>query len=122
MRTYARKYAIYTPVLQPQDKLLAVVCESWGGLHEGVRDRLRAWAKYVDRQAPGGDRVDCDCLSPQIIEIWRMRLSVALLLGRVGLVFSALDKLAGVPARTSTLAHRISHPFSRVQELGRLGG
>jgi hypothetical protein len=119
-KTYARKYAIYTPVLQGNDRLLAVVCESWGGLHEGVRDRLREWAKRLDNAAPATDRVDRESLSPQISEIWRGRLSCALLLGRVNLVFSALDKLAGVPARSSTLAYRISHPYVRAQELGRL--
>jgi hypothetical protein len=119
-KTYARKYQIYTPVLQGNDRLLAVVCESWGGLHEGVRDRLRKWAARLDNAAPESDRVDRESLSPQISEIWRGRLSCALLLGRVNLVFSAFDKLAGVPARSGTLAYRISHPFTRAEELGRL--
>jgi hypothetical protein len=120
-KTYARKYAIYTPVLKPHDVLLPVVCESWGGLHPGTEERLLKWAKYLDRQAPSGDRdIPSDTLNPQIMGIWRMRLSCALLLGRVGLVFSALDKLAGVPARSSTLASRITCPLFRVQEFGRL--
>jgi hypothetical protein len=117
--TWKRKEKIYTPVLKQNHILLPVVCESWGGLHTGVLKILRAWARYLDLQAPATDReVESDCLSPQIIAIWRMRLSCALLLGRVGLVFSALDKLAGVPARTSTLGHKISHPLYRIQELG----
>jgi hypothetical protein len=120
-KTYARKYAIYTPVLKPHDVLLPVVCESWGGLHPTTEERLKAWAKYIDRQVPTTYRdIPSDTLNPQIMGIWRMRLSCALLLGRVGLVFSALDKLAGVPARSSTLAYRIAHPLYRAQEFGRL--
>jgi hypothetical protein len=120
-KTWARKYAIYTPVLKQNDVLLPVVCESWGGLHPGTEVRLKAWAKYLDRQAPSEDRdFESDTLNPQIMAIWRMRLSCALLLGRVGLVFSALDKLAGVPARSSSFAYRISHPLFRAREFGRL--
>jgi hypothetical protein len=119
-RTYARKFAIYTPLLQPHDVLLAVVCESWGGLHPGVRERLSKWSRFLERDSSVGDRIDGDSLSPQILQIWRMRLSCALLLGRVNLVFSALDKLQGVPARSSSHAYRISHPFVRAQEFGRL--
>ena len=118
--TYARKYAIYTPVLKPNDRLLAVVCESWGGLHPGMKDQLQKWAKFVDEKAEKEDKLESDCLGKQVMAIWRMRLSVALLLGRVKLVFSALDKLQGVPARSNTFAYRISHPFIRAREFGRL--
>jgi hypothetical protein len=118
--TYAKKYSIYTPVLRAQDQLLAVVCESWGGLHPGMEKKLRLWAKFVNSKSESADQIDTDCLSPQIMAIWRMRLSCALLLGRVGLVFSALDKLHGVPARSTTLAYRISHPLVRAREFGRL--
>ena len=53
--------------------------------------------------------------------VWRMRLSVALLHGRVNLVHAAVAKLHGVPARTNTAAHRISHPLGFVRALGRFG-
>jgi hypothetical protein len=122
-RTYARKFQQYSPVLKPHDVLLPVVCESWGGLHTGVTERLQAWARHLSGWADPSDLIDCrESLSPQILSIWRMRLSCALLLGRVGLVSSALDKLMGVPARSSTLAYRISHPYVRAQEFGRLRG
>lgn len=90
--------------------------------HPTTEERLKAWAKYIDRQVPTTYRdIPGDTLNPQIMGIWRMRLSCALLLGpRVGLVFSALDKLAGVSARSSTLAYRIAHPLYRAQEFGRL--
>ena len=107
-------------MLKQNDVLLAVVCESWGGLHPGMFDRLKAWARFVNQKAPSDDKIESDCLSSDIMAIWRMRLSCALLLGRVGLIFSAIDKLSGDPARSSTLAYRISHPLVRVQELGRL--
>lgn len=84
-----RKKKTYTPVLKPLDKLLAVVCETWGGLHPEMRELLRDRARYVFWCGPAAasDRDGAeprDCLSPQIIAIWRMRLSSALLLGRVG--------------------------------------
>ena len=53
--------------------------------------------------------------------VWRMRLSVALLHGRVNLVHAAVAKLHGAPARTNTAAHRISHPLGFVRALGRFG-
>ena len=40
---------------------------------------------------------------------WRMRLSVGLLLGRVGLVQSSMRKLRGNVARSTTVAYRIAH-------------
>ena len=119
-RTYARKFATYAPVLKPQDKLMAVVCESWGGLHTGMRKQLRRWAFFVSQQADREDQLETDCLSPQVIAIWKMRLSCALLLGRVNLVFQALDKLQGVPARTKLLAYRITHVHHRAREFGQL--
>ena len=122
-RTYAKKYSIYTALLQPHDVLLAVVCESWGGLHPGVLERLKKWAFFLGGHASRHDLlVAGDSHSSELLEIWRARLSCALLLGRVGLVSSALDRLAGVPARSSTFASHISSPFFRAQEFGRLRG
>ena len=48
-RTHARKYQVYTPVLKQHDVLLAVVCESWGGVHGSVLERLRKWAGLAAR-------------------------------------------------------------------------
>jgi hypothetical protein len=128
-RTHARKYQVYTPVLKQHDVLLAVVCESWGGVHGSVLERLRKWAglaaRFSDSSSGAGGKHLSDSdesLSSHVLSIWRMRLSCALLLGRVGLVFSAIDKLMGVPARSSTVAYRISHPLVRAQEFGRLRG
>ena len=76
--TYARKFQQYSPVLKPHDVLLPVVCESWGGLHTGVTERLQAWARHLSGWADPSDLIDCrESLSPQILSIWRMRLSCA---------------------------------------------
>ena len=62
-----------------------------------------------------------DSLSAAYMMVWRMRLSVALLHGRVNLVHAAVAKLHGAPARTNTAAHRILHPLGFVRALGRFG-
>ena len=67
------------------------------------------------------DALDFGDESASYMSAWRMRLSVALLHGRVNLVHAAVDKLHGAPARTNTAAYRISHPLGFVRELGRLG-
>jgi hypothetical protein len=121
-RAYASKYETYIPVLKPGDVLLPVVCESWGGLHDCVKERLAKWAEELRKEggsASGGG----DTFVSAVSAIWQMRLSLALFHGRVNLVDAALDKLAGVPARSSTFAYSLSHGRnfrSVVQEWGRL--
>ncbi len=121
-KAYAGKYATYAPHLQQHDALLAVVAETWGGLHTSVLTRLRRWAVHLKEQTRSAVLADRgDSLSAAYMAAWRMRLSVALLHGRVNLVHAAIDKLHGAPARSSTAAYRISHPWGFVQEMGRLG-
>ena len=120
---YATKYATYTHLLKPGDKLLAVVCESYGGLHDSVKERLLSWAELVRKADPGADSngvISANNLTSTIMAIWQRRLSVALLHGRVNSVDTAMNKLRGVPSRSNTYAYRISHPMRFVQELGRL--
>ena len=107
--------------MRPGDVLLPVVCESWGGLHPSIKSQLSAWA----RVGGGFSEENPDVASSDVLSIWRMRLSVALLHARIGYVDSALRKLRGVPARSLTLAHIISRPYPyrnpRALESGRLG-
>ena len=118
---HALKLRTYQGVMRPGDVLLPVVCESWGGLHPSVQSQLSAWARY----GGGFSEEDPDVASSDVLSIWRMRLSVALLHARIGYVDSALRKLRGVPTRSLTLAHSISHPYPyrnpRALESGRLG-
>lgn len=119
---YAEKYKTYSGHLKTGDILLPVACETWGGLHEVVEKRLREWADFLFKVS-GGEAVFDDregSLSAAYLAVWRMRLSAALLHGRVQLVTAALAKIEGVPARTQLLAHRISHPWGFVREAGRL--
>ena len=121
-KAYAGKYAAYAPHLQQHDALLAVVAETWGGLHPAVLLKLRKWATHLKEQTGSAVLANRgDSLSASYMSAWRMRLSVALLHGRVNLVHAAVDKLHGAPARTNTAAYRISHPLGFVRELGRLG-
>ena len=124
-RAYDTKLATYTPVMRTGDVLLPVVCESYGGLHDCVKERLLAWAKLVrqaDNTLEAAGLLRTGTFAPSLMALWQRRLSVALLHARVNLVDSAMDKLRGVPARSTTFAYRISHPARFVQEFGRLGG
>ena len=121
-RAYAEKYHTYAAHLKPGDVLLPVVCETWGGLHSSVEERLRKWADHLHKVTGEGVLDDREgSLSAAFLAVWRMRLSVALLHGRVQLVNAALAKLEGVPARSQLLAYKICHPWGFVQEAGRLG-
>ena len=124
-RAYVTKINTYTPVMKSGDVLLPVVCETHGGLHDCVKKRLLAWAKLVrqaDNTMEAAGLLRAGTFTPSLMALWQRRLSVALLHARVNLVDSAMDKLRGVPARSNTLAYRISHPARFVQEFGRLGG
>ena len=44
---FAEKYNTYNQHLREGDRLLAVVCETYGGLHESVKQRLLAWANLI---------------------------------------------------------------------------
>jgi hypothetical protein len=114
---HATKLRTYTPHLRTGDHLLPVVCETWGGLHVSVEEKLRKWARLLG--VPDDD--DPETFASDNLSIWRMRLSVALFHSRVGYISSSLRKLRGVPARSLTVAHSIANPFSRALELGRLG-
>ena len=93
------------------------MCESFGGLHDCVIERLLYWAKLMRMADPDADAN----LMSKMLTSWQRRLSVALLHGRINGITSAMDKLRGVPSRSNTVAYRISHPFRFVQEWGRLG-
>ena len=100
-----------------------LVCESYGGLHDSVKERLLSWAKLVRKADLGADSngiIDASNLTSTLMTIWQRRLSVALLHSRLNSVNTAMNKLRGVPSRSNTYAYRISHPFRFVQELGRL--
>ena len=114
---HATKLRTYTPHLRTGDHLLPVVCETWGGLHASVEDKIRQWARLGSPEDEDPDTFATDTLG-----LWRMRLSVALFHSRVGYISSVLRKLRGVPARSLTVAHNIANPFRRALELGRLGG
>jgi hypothetical protein len=121
-RAYATKYDTYAGHLQAHDVLLPVAAESWGGLHTTVLKRLRKWAVFLRKETHAAVLEERgDSLSAAYMAAWRMRLSVALLHGRVNCVAAAVDKLHGVPARTSTAAYRLSHPLGFVLQLGRSG-
>lgn len=120
-RAYSEKYKTYSGHLKPGDRLLPVACETWGGLHEVVEKRLRKWADFLFKESHEAVLDDREgSLSAAYLAVWRMRLSVALLHGRVQLVTAALAKIEGVPARTQLHAYRISHPWGFVREAGRL--
>jgi hypothetical protein len=122
-RAYAKKYHRYAGFLQPRDILLPVAAESWGGLHESVLKRMRKWAVYLRRETKCAVLTDRgESLSAAYLAVWRMRLSVALLHGRVDYVTGALSKLDGVPARSATVANGLCTPLGLVQRMGRLGG
>ena len=81
------KLDIYEPHLHVGDCVLPVSAESWGGLSSHVMSKLKVWAKMLAAAAAevsGRARSEDNFLSE-----WRMRLSVGLLLGRVGLVQSS---------------------------------
>ena len=118
---YADKYKTYAGHLKNGDRLLPVACETWGGLHEVVEKRLRKWADFLFKESKEALLDDREgSLSAAYLAVWRMRLSVALLHGRVQLVTAALAKVEGVSARSQLLAHSISHPWGFVREAGRL--
>lgn len=114
---YATKFRTYNVHLKDGDKLLAVVCETYGGLHDSVKQRLVKWAKLLEDENlgahPGSIR-----FTTSKISVWQRRLSTALLHGRLQLVQRALNKLAGIPCRSRTLAYRISHSVQFARELG----
>jgi hypothetical protein len=116
---FADKYRTYNEHLKPGDKLLAVVCETYGGLDKSVKERLIKWADIISKDArASGTKAP---ITTQLVSKWQQRLSTALLHGRVDLVNSAINKIAGIPTRTSTAAYRISHPLLIARELGRPG-
>ena len=83
------------------DCVLHVSAESWGGLSSHVMSKLKVWAKMLAAAAAEGTgraRSEDNFLS----EWRRMRLSVGLLSGRVGLVQSSMRKLRGNVARSTT--------------------
>jgi hypothetical protein len=84
-----------------------VVCETYGGLHDSIKTRLIKWADLIKK---AGSTSGTKELGNSLISMWQRRLSTALLRGRVQLVYNAIDKIAGVPARTNTAAFRITHP------------
>ena len=114
---YATKFRTYNEHLKDGDKLLAVVCETNGGLHDSVKQRLVKWAKLLEDENigahPGSIR-----FTTSKISVWQRRLSAALLHGRLHLVQKALNKLAGIPSRSRTFAYRLSHSVQFARELG----
>lgn len=112
---FALKYRTYNEHLKQGDKLLAVVCETYGGLHDSIKTRLIKWADLIKKAGTSGTTE----FGNSLISMWQRRLSTALLRGRVQLVYNAIDKIAGVPARTNTAAFRITHPVQIARELGR---
>ena len=95
-----------------------VVCESHGGVHPSLPLQLGEWSKLpaVSVSTPSGNASSTN----EILSVWRMRLSVGLFHARVGYTAAALRSLVGVPARSSTVAYRISHPDPLSLEFGRL--
>lgn len=126
---YAQKFATYNNLLKPGDRLLAVSVESWGAVHDSIRDLLTAWAKAL-RQAGeavcGPPAAERDTIARDILQCWRMHLSVALMHGRVDYLHAARLKVSGQkgPARSASAANeiRVSNPLRRALMLGRPGG
>jgi hypothetical protein len=114
---FAEKYRTYNEHLKPGDKLLAVVCETYGGLDKSVKERLIKWANFINK-ATNTTGIKAP-ITMQLVSKWQQRLSTALLHGRVKLINNALNKIAGVPTRTNTAAYMISHPLLIARELGR---
>ena len=114
---YASKFRTYNEHLKDGDKMLAVVCETNGGLHDSVKQRLVKWAKLLEDENVGAHTGSARFTSSKI-SVWQRRLSTALLHGRLQLVQKALNKLAGIPARSRTIAYRLSHPVQFARELG----
>ena len=126
---YAQKYATYVHLLKPGDRLLAVPAESWGALHGSALELLERWAKALRQEgadACGPPTTAQDTIARDILQIWKMRLSVALMHGRVDYVMSAARKVQGIrgPARTAAEANelRVGNPIRRAQLLGQLVG
>ena len=117
---FKKKNDIYNPHLRQGDKLLAVVCETHGGLHDSVKQRLVKWAELIDKaNTNNNSNIGTGRLAASLVSTWQRRLSTALLIARVRLLSTALDKIIGIPARSSTAAYRISHPLTIARELGR---
>jgi hypothetical protein len=126
---YAEKFATYAHLLKPRDRLLAVSVESWGTVHGGLIELLEKWARAL-RQA-GADAVGPptaaqDTIVRNILQIWKMRLSVALMHGRVDYALRAGLKVQGIrgPPRPSTQANalRVGSPVQRALHLGKSRG
>ena len=82
---FALKYRTYNEHLKQGDKLLAVVCETYGGLHDSIKTRLIKWADLIKKAGTSGTTE----FGNSLISMWQRRLSTALLRGRVQLVYNA---------------------------------
>jgi hypothetical protein len=127
--SYARKYATYSHLLKPGDRLLAVSAESWGAVHRAVLELLERWAKALRQEgadACGPPTAAQDTIARDNLQIWKMLLSVALMHGRVDYALAAGRKVQGIrgPARSAAEANelRVGNPIQRAHELGKLVG
>ena len=82
--------------------------------------RLVKWAELIDKaNTNNNSNIGTGRLAASLVSTWQRRLSTALLIARVRLLSTALDKIIGIPARSSTESYRISHPLTIASELGR---